>query len=468
MYSLIGSSSGGDESLGALLTRLRLTQGKSQLRLAELLCAASGVPTVTRHEISRWEREERIPSRAWRGWLALVLDASLDELERAASHSRRPRGEPGGASAGGSAGAAGPAAYSAGKAGEADRAGGATRATGATGADRMTGADRAGGVDGAGASGRVGVGGVGGGVSDRRIAELRRMDDLLAGPEVAGLVRAELRVAARRVIVGGSAAGDLVRFAELAQLSSWVEADNGAPPAGQTARRGLRAALVAGNRPLAGHLLGCLAQTVAEDGDGPTALRLAGGARRVAAPADAATVAVLWLRTAAAAAACGDRRACDAALSAAERAHGRRRPELDPPWLYWLDDAHLAASAGRCQAALGRPRLALPLLAMAREAPAVRLRAAGLVAAAEARAHADAGDLDAACAAAGAALLACVNSGSVRVLRQLRRVEPVLRGAPAFRDYAEMSESARPYLPGLERDLPGLQEAESATEGVSG
>jgi hypothetical protein len=167
---------------------------------------------------------------------------------------------------------------------------------------------------------------------------------------------------------------------------------------------------------------------------------------------------------AAAAAECGDRRACGQALSAAERAHARRVPELDPPWLYWLNDAHLAASAGRCHAALGRPRLALPLLSAARAAQTVRFRAAGLVSAAQVRAHADAGDLDAACAAAETTLLACVDSGSVRVLRQLRRVEPALRKAPGFRDYAEMSESARPYLPGPR----GAGDAGSATEWVSG
>jgi transcriptional regulator with XRE-family HTH domain len=88
-----------DESIGALLTRIRLDQGKSQLRLAELLCAASGMATVTRHEVSRWEREARIPSRYWLRWLALVLDIPLHDLEvataRARCHGRASRGERG-------------------------------------------------------------------------------------------------------------------------------------------------------------------------------------------------------------------------------------------------------------------------------------------------------------------------------------------------------------------------------------
>ena len=80
-----------EESLGPLLTRIRLARGWSQLRVAELLCAASSSPTVTRHEVSRWEREERVPSRFWLGWLALVFEAPIAELNDAASRARRHR-----------------------------------------------------------------------------------------------------------------------------------------------------------------------------------------------------------------------------------------------------------------------------------------------------------------------------------------------------------------------------------------
>jgi transcriptional regulator with XRE-family HTH domain len=77
-----------------LLARTRGEQGISQLRLAERLCASSGTPTVTRHEISRWEREERIPSGYWLGWLAVALDVPLTRLERAAAVARRRRHGP--------------------------------------------------------------------------------------------------------------------------------------------------------------------------------------------------------------------------------------------------------------------------------------------------------------------------------------------------------------------------------------
>jgi transcriptional regulator with XRE-family HTH domain len=68
------------EGIGSLLAQLRAERGWSQLRLAEQLCAASGVPTVSRHEISRWERQERVPGPFWLRWLAAVLEAPLDRL----------------------------------------------------------------------------------------------------------------------------------------------------------------------------------------------------------------------------------------------------------------------------------------------------------------------------------------------------------------------------------------------------
>ncbi len=80
------------ETLGALIARVRAEQGISQLRLAERLCAASGLSTITRHEVSRWEREERIPATYWLGWLGAVLDVPWPELERAALAGRAARG----------------------------------------------------------------------------------------------------------------------------------------------------------------------------------------------------------------------------------------------------------------------------------------------------------------------------------------------------------------------------------------
>ncbi|MDG4782833.1 helix-turn-helix transcriptional regulator [Micromonospora sp. WMMD961] len=75
--------------LGPLLARCRLARGWSQQRTAAELCAAAGVPTLSRHEVSRWERQRRVPGGFWLGWLAVVLDVPLVTLAEAAAATRR-------------------------------------------------------------------------------------------------------------------------------------------------------------------------------------------------------------------------------------------------------------------------------------------------------------------------------------------------------------------------------------------
>ncbi|UQA93926.1 helix-turn-helix domain-containing protein [Streptomyces halobius] len=73
---------------GEHLARLRRDAGKSQRQLAEFLCAVSCVrSSVTRNEVSRWERAERIPD-SWLPALAEALNVPLDTLERAAAYAR--------------------------------------------------------------------------------------------------------------------------------------------------------------------------------------------------------------------------------------------------------------------------------------------------------------------------------------------------------------------------------------------
>ncbi|WP_229405075.1 helix-turn-helix domain-containing protein [Micromonospora sp. NBRC 110038] len=81
----------GPEPLGPLLARLRRGRGRSQQALAAELCAASGVPTLSRHEVSRWERQLRVPGGFWLGWLAVVLATPVELLAEAAGRARRAR-----------------------------------------------------------------------------------------------------------------------------------------------------------------------------------------------------------------------------------------------------------------------------------------------------------------------------------------------------------------------------------------
>ncbi|MFI2647183.1 helix-turn-helix domain-containing protein [Micromonospora fulviviridis] len=86
----------GPRPLGPLLAELRAARGWSQQRVAAELCAAAGVPTLTRHEVSRWERQRRLPGDFWSGWLAVVLGVPVDLLAEAGARSRKlaPGGRP--------------------------------------------------------------------------------------------------------------------------------------------------------------------------------------------------------------------------------------------------------------------------------------------------------------------------------------------------------------------------------------
>ncbi|NJC69750.1 helix-turn-helix transcriptional regulator [Planosporangium thailandense] len=440
----------GSESIGALLVRLRLASGRSQLRLAELLCAASGVPTLTRHEVSRWEREERIPSQRWLVWLAAVLEAPLDDLERAAALARARRDAlpgpplPDEVPPWRSMPANGDAVLAARDvtilAASVDTSVLATRVDTSVLATR---------VDTSVLATRVDTS-----VLAARVAALRRMDDLVGGADLSRLTERELAAALQVLRADGLTERQRRRLlpvvAELAQLACWVAADAGAPGRARRAHRiGVAAATAAEDCPLLGHLLTTLAHLGTPDGSDP--LELARRGYRLGRSAASATVRALLLhRIAFAAARAGQRRACEESLAGAERAFERRDPARDPAWAYWFDDAELTAMAGRCYAAAGRPRLAEPLLRAALADRRIRLRAWALYAGWLAGVQLDTGEVDGACATARAALLETVRVGSVRAARQLTALHPrlrPLRAVPAVREYAELYRSAARYLP---------------------
>lgn len=77
------------EGIRVLLVRLRQCEGWTRLRVAEGLCAASGV-TITRHEVARWEREECVPSGFWMGWLGVVLEELAAAMTMSGDEGRDP------------------------------------------------------------------------------------------------------------------------------------------------------------------------------------------------------------------------------------------------------------------------------------------------------------------------------------------------------------------------------------------
>lgn len=69
------------DRIGGLIRELRLERGWSQSRLAAKLCDISRHATVTREDVSRWERGKRTPGPFWLRQLATALEVPLTLLE---------------------------------------------------------------------------------------------------------------------------------------------------------------------------------------------------------------------------------------------------------------------------------------------------------------------------------------------------------------------------------------------------
>jgi transcriptional regulator with XRE-family HTH domain len=69
--------------LGELIATQRRTLGHSQSGLADQVCALSGRATVTRHEISRYEQEKRLPTPKSLIPLAAALQLPTQTLQQA-------------------------------------------------------------------------------------------------------------------------------------------------------------------------------------------------------------------------------------------------------------------------------------------------------------------------------------------------------------------------------------------------
>ena len=423
-------------TLGPVLARLRRERGWSQPRAARELAAVSGCATVTRHEISRWERQERTPGDFWLERLARLFEVPAEELRRVRACSPR-----------------GPAAD-----GELFR----LRAEFCVLARRWL-------ADPGAPLGPV-VGrrqaradpGFPEPVGGADLARLRRLDDLLGGADLAG--HGGQRLESALVAVGHGGGGRRPRLLRLAaaagQFAGWQAADAGDPVGALRAyRSALLAAAAAGDRTAAGHVLASASHlfTAVEPG---TALLLAragqGGAGRGAPPA---LRALLAHRVAFAAALLGRRPAADSALVLADRALQRHRPDAAPDWSYWLDPAAVAGMTGRTLVALGRPLRATPLLRAG--ATSGRLRDSAVYGSWLVRALTDLGEVEQAAEAGDAALIAAIGSGSARAGTEVAAAARLLgthRDCAAVRRHTRLVRASRPWLPAPARspDTSGL------------
>ncbi|HET6859612.1 MAG TPA: helix-turn-helix transcriptional regulator [Streptomyces sp.] len=394
------------ERFGAYLARLRHRAGRSQRQLAVDLCALSGIGSVTRNEVSRWERGERLPG-AWLPFLAQVLSIPLRDLEDAAAYARSD----------------GPETFPGVTATLAELMppGGALVTI-----EPRTGR-------------RVGATEVAGLAA--RVHGLRLADDVLSGGDLAGPAVRELRSAVRlhREASYGeeTGCGLLVQIGELAQICGWILSDAGRHEDAQHVYElGVTAARQAGDTPLVAHLASSLGYQHSNTGREREGVELARAALDEAgsdAPPKTRALfhdRIAWAHTKAGAA--------QPALRALAQAHDALSDGDNceaPTWAYWVSQEELEVMDARCFTELRRPLRAVPLLTdvLARYAT-THTRELILYRSWLAIALLDGGEPEA--AAAEARTVAELSSDTTSD-RALRRTRAVLRRLEDFRDTPE-------------------------------
>lgn len=319
---------------GAYIARWRREVRLSQRQLAERLCTLSGVPTLTRSEVSRWERGERIPA----GWLPLLaqgLSTALPDLERAASYARGEPSPDGALSPAETLAALLPLDEELGTPGEAVR-----RRIDPGTVERLA----------------------------ARVHGLRLADDVLAGGDLIGPAMRELRATVRlyRETSHSEVTGRalLAQIGELAQIAGWIASDAGEHRQAERAYRlGISAARAASDSALVGNLAGSLAYQYANSGRADEGVQLARAAaeesgREVHPRAQALLLdRIAWAHTRA-----GQPQPAMRALAEAHDALGKESAQEIPSWAYWVSEDELRVMDARVFTELHRPLRAVPLL----------------------------------------------------------------------------------------------------------
>jgi len=285
---------------------------------------------------------------------------------------------------------------------------------------------------------------------ERRVEQLRHMDDFIGGNDLHELVAKELRVTIS--ILKEAAYGDMLGkrlltiVGELCQLAGWTAADAGLhAAAGRYYTAGIHAAHESDNAPLAANLISSLSYLYSNVGHPGEAVLLAHtayvGARH---GASATTQALLQERVAWAHARAGELRQTQRALGEAEVAYEKRDPDDDPPWVYWLDRDEIDVMAGRCYTELRQPRQAEPLLRSALDRYNEDLvRETLLYASWLADAYIQTGDIDEAVAQATRALTLSARVNSSRGRERVQLLRQRLATTPHARSVREFEELCR-------------------------
>jgi hypothetical protein len=264
---------------------------------------------------------------------------------------------------------------------------------------------------------------------DGRLAELRHLDDAFGGRQLHRLADAEFRwlssLADSAVRENSVELRLLGLIAEAARLCGWCHFDAKHHAAAQSYYvTALRASASAAD-PMAGaHVLACMSLQAMFTGHSHEAVSLIDTAEEQLRHSGTPRVkALLASRKARAYARSGATNACERALNMAEKHLDRARlGDSEPDWIYYFDDAELAAQAGACWIDLRQPASARPLIDDAlgtMDSRYVRDRAIYHARSAEAYFHDD--ELDAACQELTTAAELAHQTDSVHTVDTIRR-----------------------------------------------
>ncbi|WP_433380039.1 helix-turn-helix domain-containing protein [Streptosporangium sp. CA-115845] len=203
---------------------------------------------------------------------------------------------------------------------------------------------------------------------ENRIHQLWHLDDLVGGDYCLHLAQADLQLIAR-LLQGGryraavkrrlyGAAGELLRFA------GWCAFDGDRhAAAARYWHAGLRTSAAGGDTLTGAYILSLMAMQHTYAGDGRAAINLLHAARERIGPGAPHTVhAMLDAWQVRAHAVVGESRQAVEVLFRADDHWGRRDPDEDPPWIYWMRQPSHTIEVGAGFVQLGRPDIAVRLL----------------------------------------------------------------------------------------------------------
>ncbi|MEU8627698.1 transcriptional regulator [Streptomyces sp. NPDC048669] len=286
---------------------------------------------------------------------------------------------------------------------------------------------------------------------ERRLDDLRHLDDVLSGSDLLPSAVAEYQLlsgyASNTTCDSGISQRLFSTLAEASRICGWLHFD--ADQHAQAQRfyiTSLRASASAGDPEVGANTLNFMAIQTYSKGNPQDAINLVRTAQdRVTGATTPRVRALLHARAGRALSKTGDLKGCAREINAACDAFAKGTHDDDPPWAYSITEGEIEMLAGSSALDLGDPRRALRSFAAAQQAEysaASHVRDGLLYLTRTARAHLELGDVDAACATAAEALQQNSSVNSVRpsdALTDLRDQLAPHREVRTVREFLQMS-----------------------------